>query len=105
MFGLSGKITAHPGQRDALITLLMSGMNEDAGLEGCYAYIVGTVEDDPDAIWITEIWRSPEDHQASLSNEAVKAAIAAGRPLIAGMSDRVEFTPLGGIGLSALTER
>lgn len=104
MYGLMGKMTTHPGQRDALIAILLDGMNSNEGLEGCYLYVVGTVEDDPNAIWITEVWRSQEDHQASLSNDAVKAAIAAGRPLIAGMSDRVEFNPVGGVGLPTSAE-
>jgi quinol monooxygenase YgiN len=105
MYGLSGKMTAHPGQRDALIAILLDGMNSNQAPEGCYAYIVGTIQADPDAIWITEVWRSQDDHRASLSNETVKAAIAAGRPLIAGMSDDVEFTPVGGVGLPDSTER
>jgi hypothetical protein len=38
-------------------------------------------------------------HQASLGSPAVKAAITRGRPLIAGLSNRVETIPLGGVGL------
>jgi quinol monooxygenase YgiN len=99
MYGLSGKMTAHPGQRDVLIAILMEGMASNEPPEGCYSYIIGTLPEEPDAIWITEVWRTQADHQASLSNEAVKAAIAAGRPLIASMTDRVEFTAVGGVGL------
>ena len=99
MYGLFGKITAQPGQRDALIRILLDGMGPDQGLEGCYLYVVGTAQDDENAIWITEVWRSQADHQASLSHPTVQEAIRQGRPLIAGMSDQVEFTPLGGLGL------
>jgi hypothetical protein len=39
-------------------------------------------------------------HDASLSLPSVKEAIAKGRPLIAGFSDRVVTTPVGGTGLA-----
>ena len=67
--------------------------------DASYYHVVteaGTVDD---AIWTYEVWRSQADHQASLTNEAVKALIASARPLIAGMSDRMELVPLGGKGI------
>src|SRR6187401_3545130 len=45
-------------------------------------------------------WDNRESLAASLSLPSVKAAIAKGRPLIAGFSNRVETTPLGGHGLA-----
>jgi quinol monooxygenase YgiN len=61
--------------------------------------VINRATDDSDAIWIYEVCRSQTDHQASLSNEAVKALIASARPLIAGMSIRMELVPLGGKGI------
>jgi quinol monooxygenase YgiN len=55
---------------------------------------------DADALWITEVWDSAANHQASLSLPAVKATIAKARPLIAGFSNRVETVPIGGYGLA-----
>ena len=99
MFGLYGKMKAHPGQRDALIERLLDAAESLRDMEGCYLYVINSATDDPDAIWIYEVWRSQADHQASLSNVAVKALIASARPLIAGMSDRMELVPLGGKGI------
>ncbi|MDL1900067.1 antibiotic biosynthesis monooxygenase [Anaerolineae bacterium CFX9] len=99
MYGLMGKISAQPGQREALIGHLIDGLRHLSALDGCYAYIISRAADDPDGIWVTEAWRSAEDHLASLSNEGVRAVITAARPLIAGMSDRVEFEPVAGKGL------
>ena len=99
MFGLVGKIKAQPGQRDALIDYLQKAATDLGDVDGCYIYIVNKATDDPDGIWVTEVWRSREDHQASLSLDSVKAIIAAARPLIAGMSDRIEMIPVGGKGL------
>lgn len=96
MFGLIGKMTAVPGQRDPLAEILLEGT---ASMPGCLSYIVAADGTDADALWITEVWDSRESHEASLTLPAVRAAIAKGRPLIAGFSDRVETTPLGGFGL------
>jgi quinol monooxygenase YgiN len=96
MFGLIGKMTAVAGQRDALAEILLEGTDS---MPGCLSYIIAADQTDPDALWITEVWDSRESHEASLTLPAVQAAIAKGRPLIAGFSDRVETTPLGGYGL------
>jgi len=95
MYGLIGKIIAAPGQRDALIAILLDGAG---GMPGCLSYIVAQDATDADAIWITEVWDSPESHAASLSLPAVQQAIARGRPLIAGFGERFETVPMGGVG-------
>ncbi len=97
LYGLIGKMTAHPGKRDALISILLEGV---AGMPGCLSYIVARDPTGPDAIWITEVWDSPESHSASLRLPSVRAAIALGRPLIAGMDAGIETVPVGGHGLS-----
>jgi quinol monooxygenase YgiN len=97
MYGLIGKITAARGQRDALVAILLEGTG---AMPGCLSYVIAADAADPDALWITEVWDSQASHQASLALPAVKAAIACGRPLIAGFSDRVETVPLGGVGLA-----
>ncbi|HEX3233543.1 MAG TPA: antibiotic biosynthesis monooxygenase [Gemmatimonadales bacterium] len=96
MYGLIGKITAVAGQRDPLAGILMEGT---AAMPGCLSYILAADPADADALWVTEVWDSPESHRASLGLPAVKAAIARGRPLIAGFDSRVETIPLGGVGL------
>jgi quinol monooxygenase YgiN len=96
MYGLIGKITATPGQRDALVAILVEGT---AKMPGCLSYVVALDTADPDGLWVTEVWDHQESHRASLQLPAVQAAIAKGRPLIAGFSNRVETTPIGGAGL------
>lgn len=100
MYGLIGKMTAVPGQRDALLAILLEGT---ASMPGCLSYVIATDPADVDALWITEVWVDRESHAASLKLPAVQAAIAKGRPLIAGFSNRVETTPMGGVGLPAVS--
>jgi len=97
MYGLIGKMTAKPGQRDALIAVLLDGV---AGMPGCFSYIVAQDPGDLDAIWITEVWDSEESHKASLASPSVRDAIAKGRPMIAGMDAGQATRPVGGHGLA-----
>ncbi|MES2724158.1 MAG: putative quinol monooxygenase [Pseudomonadota bacterium] len=96
MYGLIGKMTARPGQRDALITILLEGVS---GMPGCLSYIVAQDPRDADAIWVTEVWDTAASHRASLSLPSVQAAIAKGRPLIAGMEAGTQTVVMGGHGL------
>jgi quinol monooxygenase YgiN len=100
MYGLIGKMTATPGQRDALAAILLRGTN---AMPGCLSYVVATDPSDPDALWITEVWDTAESHKASLALPAVQAAISEGRSLIAGFSNRTETVPIGGCGLGSPT--
>jgi quinol monooxygenase YgiN len=99
-FGLIGMIRAHPGKGDALAEVLLDAADRMRdSVQGCESYVIARAPDDPDAIWVTEVWESREAHAASLTLDSVKAAIERGRPLIAGFSERVETIPLGGLGL------
>jgi quinol monooxygenase YgiN len=89
-------MTAIAGQRDALAGMLLESTG---AMLGCISYVIATDPADADALWITEVWDSPDSHKASLSLPAVQAVIAKARPLIAGFSNRVETTPIGGFGL------
>jgi len=96
MYGMIGKMIATPGQRDALIALLLEGTG---AMPGCLSYIVATDASDENAIWITEAWDSKQSHDDSLKLPAVQQAIAKARPLIAGFGDSFITAPVGGHGL------
>jgi quinol monooxygenase YgiN len=98
MFGLIGKMNAVAGQRDALIAILL----ENAGrMPGCHSYVVAKDAKDAHAVWVTEVWDSPQSHRASLSLASVQQAIARGKPLIASFGDFSATEPVGGHGLAA----
>ena len=96
MYGLIGKMIAAPGRRDALMAILLEGVS---GMPSCLSYIVAKNPTDSNDLWITEVWDSQASHAASLDLPSVKAAIAKGRPLIAGFGERFETEPVGGHGL------
>src|SRR4051812_4694518 len=98
-FGLFGSFVAQPGQRDVLLRELTTAAGIVAKLPGCEAWIVNTSPEEPDTVWVYEVWRSQEDHAASLTGEEVKATIERARPLIAGFGERTILEPIAGKGL------
>ena len=96
MYGLIGKMRATPGQRDALLAILLDGTE---AMPGCLSYVIAQDPVEADAIWITEVWTDAASHTASLSLPAVQQAIAKARPLIAVFNRHIETVPVGGHGL------
>ncbi len=94
MYGLIGQMIAAPGKRDELVAILAEGT---AAMPGCLSYVIACDATNPDAIWITEVWTDKASHAASLQLPAVQAAIARGRPMIAGFGSRTETVPVAGV--------
>ena len=97
-FVFFGQLQANPGQRDELAKIMLDNVETLNNMEGCIYYILNESVDDPDVLWIIEMWESAEAHAASLKNENVRATINRCRPLIAGVKP-VQVRPIGGKGL------
>lgn len=96
MHGLIGKMIAVPGKREELAAILLEGTGS---MPGCLSYVVALDPNDANALWVTEVWVDAAAHGASLKLPQVRAAIAKGRPLIAGFGDSFTTAPIGGQGL------
>jgi len=95
MYGLIGKMTALPGQRDALTAILLENLGT---MPGCLSYIVAHDPADAEAVWVTEVWTDEAAHRASLQVPEVKAAILRAMQLMATFADATVTTPVGGVG-------
>lgn len=93
-FATAGSIGALPGRRDDLLAILVRSKPELSGA-GCLLYEVGVDDEDPDAVFVVELWESPEAHQASLGLDSVRAAIDEARPLLSGRFTSTRFTVAG----------
>ena len=49
---------------------------------------------------MTDVWRSQEEHDASLTIEGAKATIKQVLPLLAGAPEKIDVLPIGGKGLT-----
>jgi quinol monooxygenase YgiN len=99
MFGMLAKLTAHPGKGDELAELLLEGAGALRSDDDCLLYVVSRPADDPDAVWVTEAWRTEDAHKASLERDEVRAVIARAGPLLAGSPEAIRVEPIGGKGL------
>jgi quinol monooxygenase YgiN len=96
---LCGSIRAVEGAGDELARLLLEAADAVAGAPGCLLYLVNRVEDDPDAVWVLEVWSDADAHRASLDLADVRDVIERARPVIAGFGERFELATVGGHGL------
>lgn len=89
-----GTLGAVPGKRDELVEILT---RRSADLEGagCLLYEVGIWDEDPDTVFVAELWTSVEAHRASLELESVRAAIERARPLLSGEMGGFRFEVVG----------
>jgi quinol monooxygenase YgiN len=93
-------LLAQPGQGDELEAILLEAARALESDDECLLYVVSREPDAPDALWVTEAWRSREAHRASLEDEGVRALIQRAMPIIAELPERtVELRPVGGKGL------
>ena len=97
-FGLHGRFNAQPGKRQELVDILLEAAALMEAAQGCELYVVSTTEDN-DAVWVTEIWRTEIDHDASLRVPGVPELIKRARPLTAGAPESMRLVVHGGKGL------
>lgn len=89
-----GTLGALQGKRDELVAIL-TRRNADLADAGCLLYEVGVSDEDPDTVFVAELWESAEAHQASLQLESVRAAISEAMPLLSGEMGGYRFEVAG----------
>lgn len=93
-FANMGTLGAAPGRRDELVAHLTQH-STDLADAGCLLYEVGVNDEQPDTVFVAELWTSAEAHRASLQLPAVQASIAAARPLLSGEFGGFRFDVVG----------
>lgn len=93
-FAHCGTMVAKPGRRDELVAIL-TRLNVDLADAGCQLYEVGVNDDDPDKVFVVELWQSQDAHRDSLALPSTQAAIAQARELLTGEFGGFEFDIVG----------
>ena len=52
--------------------------------------------DDPDVIWVQDLWTDQAAHEAAMSTEEMSGYVKQAMPLLAGMPQQIEVEPSGG---------
>ena len=99
-YGLHGKLIAKDGKGDELASILLEASKLVASAKGCQLYLISKDQNDPNAVWVTEVWDNEADHDDSLKVEGVRALIVQAMPLLDGQPEKGQkLTVLGGAGL------
>jgi quinol monooxygenase YgiN len=64
-------------------------------------YAVCTAGDDENVVWVSEVWDSADQHDASLQLPEAWAAIGRAMPMLTGEFTRQELSVVGGLGVTA----
>jgi quinol monooxygenase YgiN len=95
---------AREGQGSALAEALLRVAEGLRATPGCLLYVINRAHDEPDVVWVNELWQSQDAIDASLEaleTEAGQAQMAEVMGLLDGSPERVDVEPLGGIGFLA----
>lgn len=100
MYLLHGKLNAKAGHTDELTNILLEASKAVSTAKGCKLYVIGKDPNDLNAVFITEIWDSKEDHDNSLKEEGARELIMKAMPILDGQPTKgQELEILGGIGI------
>ena len=99
-YGYIGSMRVQDGHRDEVVGILLSGA-ESLRAAGCQLYAVCIDPADQNVIWVSEIWDSAEQHDASLQLPETRTAIGRAMPMLTGDFTRQELTVVGGLGVQA----
>lgn len=93
-FANVGTLAALPGKRDELLSHLTRRSDALRAI-GCLAYEVGVNDEQPDTVFVVELWESADAHRASLELPEVQESIAQARPLLSGEFGGFRFEVVG----------
>jgi quinol monooxygenase YgiN len=98
-YALINKLTAKPGRREEAIGNLIESGKPFQDNPACILYLVYEDAQDPNVIWVEDVWTSQEEHAIALKGPELQPFIAKTVPLLEGMPEQTEVVPVGGKGL------
>ncbi|MBS4196215.1 putative quinol monooxygenase [Lederbergia citri] len=98
-YALFGKFIAKDGERETLVKILLTAADSMQDLDDCEIYLVNISPEEPNSVFVYEVWRDESAHQASLTLEAAQTLIQQAKPIIAGMERIATLSPRGGKGI------
>ncbi|MCK1992323.1 antibiotic biosynthesis monooxygenase [Peribacillus muralis] len=102
-FSLFGKFNIQEGERDSMVGILLEAAESMKSLNECEIYLVNVSENEPNSVYVYEVWSSENAHQASLTLEATQTLIQRAKPIITGMERISTLKAMGGKGISVST--
>ena len=98
---LLNRLTARPGQRQRLVEILLESGKLFDDNPACLLYLVSESADDPNLVWVVDLWTSQEAHAEALKAPELRPFVGGAMPLLEGAPEQFEVRPVGGKGLPA----
>ncbi|MBM7655439.1 putative quinol monooxygenase [Neobacillus cucumis] len=98
-YSLFVKFNIQEGERDTMVDILLEAAESMKNLDECEIYLVNISENEPNCVYIYEVWSNENAHQASLTLEATQTLIKKAKPIITGMERISTLQTKGGKGL------
>jgi quinol monooxygenase YgiN len=97
-YGFTCKMTAKPGQGDALTDLLLTGVADGnpGSTPWCLLYLVSRSASNPDIVSVQEGWTTEEDHHRIFAGQQAQAIVAKFADLLAEEPTYDDLVPTGG---------
>lgn len=92
------RLTARDGERRRVLSLLVESGRLFDDNSACLLYLVTEAADDPNVIWVFDLWTSREEHEQALAQPELKPYIAEALPLLVGRPEQLELRVAGGKG-------
>lgn len=97
-YALLNKLAARPGQRERVVAILLESGKLFDDNPACALYLVSESVDDPNVIWVYDLWTTPEEHAEALGRPELRPFVEETMPLLDGMPEQIEIRPVGGKG-------
>lgn len=96
-FGLIEQIRIKPGKAEEFIRVSNETFDQ---VPGNLLNYISVDSENPDIVWMSEIWKDKETYEAALNTPVVQKAVGITVPLIVEMITRVETIPSRDLSLA-----
>ena len=95
-FAVLNRLTAKPGRRDRVVEILVESGKLFDDNPACRLYLVAESADDPNLIWVADLWTSEQEHAHALEVPAMRPFVEECMPLLEAMLEQIRVRPVGG---------
>ena len=92
------RMVARPGEGGALADALLHIADNMRQAPGCEMYVVNMSSDEPDTVWVTELWSDIMSSDLALGGQLGQDGIEDVVAHLAEPPDLIPLRPLGGVG-------
>jgi len=96
---LLNRLTAKPDQRQRVVEILLESGKLFDDNPACLLYLVSEASDDPNLVWVIDLWTNQEAHTEALKAPELRQFVEQAMPLLEGMPEQIVVRPIGGKGM------